>query len=196
MSDRYKTLKEMNIINDLPGFLAKDQPKWHHTLYYKWRDMWRRILGSSSHNDKYYKGCFWDDSLRSLKNFVLFISNDPLFEDFKENPQSFDIDKDSRSGDIRGYTQDTIILMYRRDNHIEALKRNNYNTPMPIIGIGNKIFLFKCLNDCKKFGFSPGGICSHLKGTYPYPPYKRVWWYKAIINHNKILRVKDGETFV
>lgn len=180
----------VEIYNDMPrGWICgKGQPKWHSIIYYKWVDMWRRCTSPpGTRNYKYYKDAYPDEVLKYLSVFVNTLSKDPIFEEFSLNPYGFDLDKDSKAINNHHYSIDTICLLRSRDNKLESLKRTNYNPPTPIIGIGkDRIYLFKQLSDSKYFGFSKGGISSHLKGTYPYPPYKGVKWYKINYSHSPL----------
>ena len=202
------SLKELNIKNDMPrGWVCgKNQPKWHSTLYDRWRRMWSRC--NSPEYPSYY-GLPVDDRFRLFSFYVEVVSSLDYFTEFCNSPNLYHIDKDFKNGQLLGYTPDTLKIIYYKDNIDEMLNRCgnpftgskvkrvcNFNEKArinsglsrrkPIIGIGKSIILLHSAKDGIKLGFNPSNITNCLKKRYA--THKEYKWYYISYKHNKRYR--------
>ena len=66
-----KITDDLYINNDLPGWArGKNQPKWHKSLYDRWRHMWSRCRNPEHPRYLKYKDCPIDERYIKLSNYV------------------------------------------------------------------------------------------------------------------------------
>lgn len=164
--------KDCIIYNDMEwGWVSgKNQPRWHRSLYDRWKNMWKRC--KDPNNDRYddYKDCPIDDKYQYLSNYINDIQ---LLEDFdllKENPSQYEIDKDRIDSNNRCYYFEHLSIILSTENTKERNTRlGNPNPSIPIIGINindNTFLLFKSPYDALDKGFDPSNIRKCCKGIY------------------------------
>lgn len=114
------------IYNDMPrGWVrGKTQPKWHKSLYDRWRLMFLRCKNPQNTLYKWYKDCKIDERYRYLSNYVNDIMLLENFENFCENPHDWEIDKDKKDPNNRHYSFEHLNIITIEDNRLESLNRN------------------------------------------------------------------------
>lgn len=164
-------------VNDIIGFLSKDQPLWHWAIYNKWKNMWDRVYG-----DIDYFGCTIQPKYKYLSGYIEDVMKLDNFDKFKENPKGWTIDKDIKGGTFEGYYFQYLSIVTNSDNSKDRNKRNgnpNGRNFKPIIGISiidNSIIIFKSINDCKAKGFTSPSVIKCLKSrAKSHKGYK--WYY-------------------
>ena len=189
-------------INDMPGFLAKTNPKWHYVVYDMWKDMWDRVYTHIN-----YFGKTIQPKYKYLSGYIEDFQKLENFDLFKENPYGWSIDKDIKGGTYIGYYFQYLSLITRSDNCSDANNRRSYkdiqynhlhtsesvaksskSREKSIIGISltNKsILIFKSLKDAKTQGFSSNLSKCLKKCQSSHKGYK---WYYINYKHNKRLR--------
>lgn len=99
-------LKELKIVNDMErGWLGKNQPLWHHKIYYIWRDEWNRCRNPKHPAYENYKDCKIYDDFKYLSKFVEWIISEPRFEEFCNtcDKVTWSVDKDMKNPNNRNY---------------------------------------------------------------------------------------------
>ena len=177
------TLDELGVVNDMYwGWIS--EAKWHESLYYRWKHMWKRCKDPSNKEYNSYKDCEIDERYRKLSNYINDIKSLENFDKLCENPSKWSIDKDIKGG--KDYYINNLSIISIKDNIKERnTRRGNPNPPIPIIGINiddNTILIFKSLNSAKEKGFHPGLIKKYISTGQTYKRYK--WFYLDRINEN------------
>ena len=175
---------ECEIYNDMPYGWAKgkDQPKWHKSLYHRWRHMWIRCKNPRDERYKYYKDVHIDESFRYLSNYVDTVIHLKDFDLLKNNPSLYAIDKDLKD---REYSPSSLTIITMSANLKEVFDRCGIPTPKkPIIGIPIDKFLpvlvYESLHDAKKDGFYNSHISKCCRGKLKtHKGYK--WFYLEVI---------------
>ena len=171
------TYKELGIENDMPGWLSKDQPKWHRVLFDMWRDMHRRCKDPSSKNYSNYKDCFIDESLNKFSNYVNLAKSQLNFEEFclTCHEISWSFDKDIKVSDNKNYYPEFMSLVTKSDNSKERNKRRGClmsnvdirrKLMKSIIGISKDNFnfiIFNSITEASQKGFDSSNISKCLK---------------------------------
>ena len=160
------------IENDIPGFLSKYEPKWHHTLYCRWRHMWQRCRNPDNSDYDNYKDCPIDDRYHFLSEYVHDIQLLEDFDKLKENPSMYSIDKDKIDPNNRCYFFEHLSIIPSSENTKERNNRLGNPNPyikdfVPIKGThkddGSTIILMT-KDDLREKGFSISHINECLEG--------------------------------
>lgn len=171
------------IYNDMPlGWISgKSQPKWHHSLYTRWRDMWRRCRNTKSKDYNNYQDCEIDERYRYLSNYINDIMTLENFDKLCEEPSKWHIDKDKIDPNNRFYAYEHLSIITFSSNIQERDIRNNLRRPIIGINIKDGSMLSFCfVRQVKIMNFLPNGVVSCLKGRRKsYKGYK--WYYLNII---------------
>lgn len=168
------SFEELGIINDLYGFLSKEQPKWHMSLYHRWINMWNRCKDSKHKSYAFYKDIEIDERYRYFSNYVEDVMSLENFDKFRENPKEWSIDKDSKK-ENRGYYLDNLSIISVSENSKEMLNRcgnpfisYNTNKRVPVIGISISEpytrIVFNYINNVTKMKFDPSTVVKCCKG--------------------------------
>lgn len=184
-------MEELGIINDMPkGWVyGKNQPLWHKKVYQMWFGMWRRVKDENYIKRDCYKNCNIYEGFKYLSDYVKWIMQEPRFIEFAHtcNKVRWEIDKDTKNPNNRNYYPESMMLTTQNENVKE--RNNRKGTPLPkvpIIGIGNKILLFKSTIDAQNKGFDRRHIFHCInKINKTHKGYK---WYKINYKHNLKLR--------
>lgn len=182
-----KTLKYGNI-RDLP-YDWVNETRWHRVAYDMWKDMWRRV-----YTHKNYFGCLIQEDYKYLSNFIRDLQLLDNFDNFKQNPRGWSIDKDIKIKGNRDYYFNSISLVTRKDNSKDVGERNleKYGSlsnlkRIPVMGFNdNKVLLFRYIRESSFYGFDPSTICKCLKYSRKF--YKGYKWVRINYNHNKQFR--------
>lgn len=173
-------------INDIPGFLANNQPKWHRVAYDMWDKMWARV-----YSDLKYFGVTIQPKYKFLSGYIEDFQKLENFEKFKENPYGWCIDKDIKGGTHIGYYFDFLSLTTKDKNNKE--RNNRCGLPKkkfkPIMAYGDKILLFTSIKEAIEKGYNAGNIIRCLKGERK--SHKGLRWFRINYNSTKIYRVKE-----
>ena len=180
----YKITDDCIIYNDMPyGWsTGKDQPKWHKSLYYRWRNMWRRCKNPNNWNYKHYKDVHIDESFRYLSNYVDTVMHLKNFDLLKSNLSKYAIDKDLKD---REYSPSSLTIVSKSTNSKERIDRCGIPRPKkPTIGIpvdnSKQVLVYESVIDVKKDGFDNGNISKCCRGKLKtHKGYK--WFYLEVI---------------
>jgi len=173
-----KITDECLIYNDMPrGWVAgKGQPKWHLSLYTRWKDMWKRCYNSEHPEYSNYKDCPIDDRYHLLSNYVHDIELLEGFDLLKENPSQWEIDKDKIDPNNRKYYFEHLSVVSKYDNRKERLDRCGVPMKDPQIakkryraikGVSledNSIITFNSISEATRAGFNLGHIIECCSG--------------------------------
>ena len=178
------------IYNDIPGFLSKNQPRWHRKVYHMWRDTWRRI-----YSNIHWFGSLIEPSFQYLSNYVKWIEDQPRFNEFCNtcNKTSWSVDKDTKYPGNKNYYPEYMTLMLKSENALDRINRNGtLNSKQPLLGLSldntNKIILAKSTLDVTKYGFDRRNVNKSLNKKYK--SHKGYKWLKVNYKHNKKYRIK------
>ena len=184
-----KITDDLYINNDLPGWArGKNQPKWHKSLYDRWRHMWSRCRNPEHPRYLKYKDCPIDERYIKLSNYVNDVQLLEDFDKLKENPSKYDIDKDKIDPNNRCYFFEHLSIVTKSENSLESVIRNGTLTsPKPIIGINindNTIIILKSAFESKKLGFDQSCISDCCRNNYCKENnlYKNYRWYFLDMN--------------
>lgn len=178
------------IYNDMDdGWITgKNQPKWHESLYKRWRNMWSRCNNPEHPKYTNYKNCIIDSKYRLLSNYVHDIMLLDNFDKLCENPSKWEIDKDIKDPNNRCYFFEHLSITSKYTNRQE--RNNRCGNPSPkkyIIAIStNKVFLFKSLSDVRKYKISRKVVSKCL--SKEKDSYKGYEWHYINYKHNKRYR--------
>ena len=158
---------------------GKNQPRWHLSLYTRWRDMWSRCKSTTHPAYKYYKDVDIDESYRYFSNYVNDISKLENFDKLMQEPTKWHIDKDFKESLDRCYTFDNLSIVPKRDNIKERnVRYGHYIIAIPLRD-GN-IMVFNSIHSTNNKGFQPQNVFRCCKGiTKQHKGYK--WCYLNII---------------
>ena len=156
-----------------------------------WINRWNLCKNPKHSAYENYKDCDIDEDFRYLSNFVEWIIQEPLFEEFTKtcNKVKWTIDKDMKEPNNRNYYPECMTLTTGSENTKERINRCGTSKPkIPVIAIdkNNKILLFKSTLDAKDKGFNSGNISKCLNKKLK--THKRYKWYKVNYKHNLRLR--------
>jgi len=160
------------IYNDMPrGWISsKNQPKWHESLYKRWKAMWSRCKNPDDWRYDNYKDCTIDDKYRYLSKYIDDIMKLENFNKLCEEPSKWHIDKDKVDINNRCYFFEHLTIITKSDNSKERINRcGTLNSRKPIIGINiedNSIIIFKYRNEAREMGFNPGAISLVCQGKH------------------------------
>ena len=198
------TLEELGIENDMPkGWVrGKSQPKWHRSLYDRWKHMWERCSNPNHKDYSNYKDCKIDERYRKFSNYVSDIMKLENFDKLCENPSKYHIDKDRVDPNNRCYYFEHLTIMTDTENNTDVL--NRYGTPFQlestlkkrrnnarkIIGIpldvNKPIILLWYLSQAKPlFDLTHIGNCCKKKEPY----HKKYKWYYVNYKHGRKYRI-------
>lgn len=142
---------DLYINNDIVGFLGTKQPKWHRSVYDRWKHMWQRCRNPECKSYEDYKDCLIDDRYIHFSNYLHDVE---LLEDFnllKENPSKYEIDKDKLDSNNRCYYFEHLSIITKKENIDERNSRlGNPNPPKGIRGINihdGSIIVFKSMRE-------------------------------------------------
>ena len=159
---------DCEIYNDMPrGWIAgKGQPKWHESLYNRWRDMWTRCRNPNSKRYANYKDIHIDESFRYLSNYIEAITVLDGFELICDNPSKYAVDKDLKN---REYSPSSLSIITISENAKEVIDR--CGAPIPkkqVIGIpvddSKPVLIYESTLDAEKDGFDQGHISKCCRG--------------------------------
>ena len=172
------------IYNDMPGWLSKDQPKWHYKVYDMWREMHSRVKHPDNKRYSNYKDCEIHPSLDYLSNYANFILNEPNFDLFVNTYDtiSWTVDKDIKVKGNRKYYPEFMTLCTKSVNSSEV---NTRTKRKPIIGISlhdNSFILYKYILQVEDDGFDPSAVAKCCKGKWKHHKYKGYKWYYLDMN--------------
>lgn len=199
------TLEELGIKNDMPrGWVrGKNQPKWHRSLYNRWKHMWVRCKNPLSPDYATYKDIPIDESFRLLSIYVDTVSKLINFDRLCDEPNNYHIDKDLK---YREYSPKSLSIVHHSENRKEMFDRcgHPYNSVKAtrtqwlnrkrLIAINietGHVRVYTCAPDAKRLhGFDPSHIGRCAKGLeVAHKGYK---WYYVNFKHFKTYRVKGG----
>ena len=191
-----KITEKVTIYNDMPrGWIqGKGQPRWHKKVYNMWRNRWDKCRNPNNPSYEYYKDCEIDEDFKYLSNFVKWIMNQPLFEEFVQtcNKVKWVIDKDMKDSNNRNYYPEYMTLTTQSENSKEMLnRRGNPNPKTPVIAIdthSNKVLLFKSTHDAQDKGFHHSDISKCINKLPHHKSHKGYKWYRINYKHNKTYR--------
>ena len=168
------------VYNDMPiGWrTGKGQPKWHNSLFNRWRNMWMRCRNPKHGKFKKYKDCAIDERYILLSNYVSDIMKLENFDKFSENPDIYDIDKDKIDPNNRCYYFEHLTILLTKDNLKESLSRNNhYKKAIKGVNIkDDSIIIFNSMKEANEHRFNKDILKKCLKGEREdYKGYK--WYY-------------------
>ena len=181
------------IYNDMDrGWVSgKGQPKWHRSLYDRWKNMWERCKDPRCSRYEDYKDCEIDERYRLLSNYINDIMKLENFNKLCEDPSKWEIDKDKKDPNNRCYFFEHLSIVLSSENTKERNNRcGNPNPSQPIVGINikdNSILIFKSPYDATHKGFDPSNIRKCCKGIYGKSKsiYKDYYWIYLDINDRK-----------
>jgi len=135
-----------------------------HYLWFRWVNMIRRCYDIKAPNYKSYgaKGIYVEEYLRNFKNYINFIETLPNIDKLKKDPNSWQIDKDLKSGYF--YSRDSVTIMKSEEN----LELENKGKKIQIIMLsldGKVIEKFESMYEAEtKTGIHRGNISRVIRG--------------------------------
>lgn len=176
-----KITEDCIIYNDMEnGWVrGKGQPRWHLSLYSRWKHMWVRCKDPSNPRYENYKDCEIDERYRLFSNYIDDVMQLENFDKLCEDPFHWDIDKDKIDPENRCYFFEHLSIISNSENTRERNKRYDYSDKMkPIIGVNiddGSVLIFNSVNEAREKDFKPPNIRKCLKGELN--SYKRYKWY-------------------
>ena len=164
------------------NFIAKGQPKWHMSLFRRWREMWRRCKNPKHPQYENYKDCPIDDKYHYLYHYTTDIARLENFDKLCKEPRKWHIDKDKIDPDNRCYYFKHLSIITDKENGEERMNRGvdpNKSTRKAIQGISildGSIITFSSMQDAKRNKFNNTYIRECIQGKRKeYKGYK--WEY-------------------
>lgn len=147
---------------------GKNQPKWHTSIYDRWRNMWARCKNPSNKDYPNYKDCKIDERYRLLSNYVNDVMQLDNFDLLCLYPNEYHVDKDKLDPNNRCYFFEHLSIISYKENIGERHKRNsNLKRLDAIKGINildGSIVYFDNVRQASDKGFYPSLIVKCLEG--------------------------------
>lgn len=185
-----KITDECIIYNDMPrGWVnGTNSPRWHLSLYTRWKQMWHRCKNPTHKNYHQYKDCNIDDNYKFLSIYVEDISRLVNFDKLKQNPSKWSIDKDIKNPKKKGYYFENLSIVLASDNIKERNKRKGLpyeKRKRSVIGVpvyNDILIVLDYTTQPTIYNFNPSTIVQCCKGKIKI--HKGYRWY--YININKL----------